>query len=503
MILTTERHAIKTEPLMEAFSAILASVDQAGRRGDGLHAVEGNIFRQLLTLGRQLLERFVGDQGSGDLGATVRVSDERTVRRLDGLFERTYRSIFGDLTLRRTVYGTRAGQKHELAPLDERLQLPDGAYSYLLQDWAQGFAMELSFAGVHDLLAKVLGVSVPVDSLERMNRTMAEGMPAFRESRPAPEPAEEGAVFVVGGDGKGVPMRRALDEVKPPPHRTKGQKANKKRMAIVGVAYSVERYVRTADEVVAALFEDGPKPSGRRPRPCHKRLMAGLTLTDAAGVAHDGTTEVFGWLGDELAKRNPGQVKPTVYLMDGQESLWEACWERLPPENAEEVLDLMHMLPRLWEAAHIFHAEGSREAEAFVRDRLRRVLEGESRYVRIGLRQMATKRGLADAPTKAIDRICTYLEANEPRLRYDVYLAAGYPIASGVLEGACRHFVKDRMERSGMRWTPAGAQAMLDLRACWLNGDWAAYQAFHITRETERVHPHRSFRYDVTMPLAA
>ena len=210
MILTTERQAIKTELLTEAFLAILGSVDQAAGRGDALHTVEGSIFRQLLTLGRQLLEQFVGQQGSGDLGETIRLSDERTVRRLDGLVERTYRSIFGDLTRTRKVYGTPAGQKHELVPLDERLQLPDGAYSHLLQDWAQGFAMELSFAGVQDLLAKVLGVSVPVDSLERMNRTMAEGMTAFRASRPAPSPADEGAVFVVGGDGKGVPMRRAL-----------------------------------------------------------------------------------------------------------------------------------------------------------------------------------------------------------------------------------------------------------------------------------------------------
>src|SRR5439155_15114669 len=109
---------------------------------------------------------------------------------------------------------------------------------------------------------------------------------------------------------------------------------NKKRMAIVGVVYSVDRYVRTADEVVAALFEDGPKPNGPRPEPCHQRLRAGLRYVAADGVAHDGTTDVFGWLGDELAKRNPEQTKPTVYLMDGQESLWEACWDHWPAENA-------------------------------------------------------------------------------------------------------------------------------------------------------------------------
>src|SRR5206468_4913946 len=136
-------------------------------------------------------------------------------------------------------------------------------------------------------------------------------------------------------------------------------------------------------------------------------------------------------------------------------------------------------------------------------DRVLRILQGEVRSVVAGLRQMGTKRTLRGKKREKLAKLCGYLENNAHRMRDDAYLAAGYPIASGVIEGACRHFVKDRMERSGMRWTSAGAQAMLDLRACWLNGDWAAYQAFHITCETERLHPHRSIRYDVTTPIAA
>ena len=174
-----------------------------------------------------------------------------------------------------------------------------------------------------------------------------------------------------------------------------------------------------------------------------------------------GTDVVFAWLTDELARRNPEQHKEVVYLMDGQESLWDARRDYLPWGNAVEILDLLHVTPRLWEAAQLFHREGSAEAVAFVRERLQRVLEGRVLSVVGGLRQMGTKRQLVGAKKKRLAILCGYLERNSFRMRYHVYLAKGYPIASGVIEGACRHYIKDRLERAGMHWTKAGAQAML------------------------------------------
>ena len=149
------------------------------------------------------------------------------------------------------------------------------------------------------------------------------------------------------------------------------------------------------------------------------------------------------------------------------------------------------MTPRLWQAAHVFYPEGSPEAEAFARARIVRVLQGKVTAVVRGLREMGTKRALSGSKKKALAKVCAYLWGNRARLRYDEYLAKGYPIASGVIEGACRHLVKDRMERAGMHWTPAGAQAMLDVRSTFVNGDWEEYQAYRIARETNRLYPHR------------
>ena len=73
-------------------------------------------------------------------------------------------------------------------------------------------------------------------------------------------------------------------------------------------------------------------------------------------------------------------------------------------------------------------------------------------------------------------------------MRYDEYLAAGYPIGSGVAEGACRHLVKDRMEQTGMRWTVAGAQAMLHVRALYVNDQWDDFLEFRVEQEQARLY---------------
>jgi hypothetical protein len=160
-----------------------------------------------------------------------------------------------------------------------------------------------------------------------------------------------------------------------------------------------------------------------------------------------------------------------------------------------DILDLMHVNPRLWEAAHLFHPEGSDEATQFVRQRMLRVLQGKTRDVIAGLRQTGTERSLRGAKAARLRKLCKFLEKNLHRMRYHTYLRAGYPIATGVIEGACRHVIKDRMERAGMRWKIPGAEAMLELRTISANGDWEPFQSYRIEHENRRLYPH-------TLPLA-
>ena len=194
--------------------------------------------------------------------------------------------------------------------------------------------------------------------------------------------------------------------------------------------------------------------------------------------------------------------------MDGQESLWNAADASLDREHLEraeiiDILDILHVSSYVWRAAKVFHTSRAAQ-ERFARDRLLRILQGEVRGVITGLRRMATERKLSGASRKEIGTVCGYLEKNAERMRYDEYLRAGYPIATGVIEGACRHLVKDRMERSGMHWTVEGAQAMLEVRAVYQSSYWKTFQTSRIAEEQARLHPHRALiATDTPYTLAA
>jgi hypothetical protein len=488
MSMTRQPPTLKTDSVQHQLDQLVAFVGTAVQEHEPLHIIERGLWTQLLELGHQLLAQVFEQCGSGDLGASVQLPDGREVHRLPDLHERRYVSIFGAFRLRRAVYGSREGQRLDFVPLDNRLQLPASAFSYVLQDWDQALCAEQAFGQVNATIARMLHFPQSVASLESMNQDMAQQATPFRLNRPLPPAAEEGEVFVVSADGKGVVLRRDPADPAPPAYRTKGDKASQKRMATVGTVYSVDRYVRTPEQVVAALFRDGPRPEADRPRPRHKQVWASLAQVD---VPVSGLEAVFVWLLWELARRNRSRAKEVVYLSDGQESLWDAQQEYWGGSCTVGILDLLHVTPRLWKAAHVFHVEKSTAAETFVRERLLRVLQGHVASVSQGLRVMGGRHQLTAAKRKTLREVCNYLEKHQERMRYDAYLAAGYPIASGAIEGACRHLVKDRMERAGMHWTIPGAQAMLEVRSVYVSGNWDEYQAYRLTQETHRLYPYR------------
>jgi hypothetical protein len=322
-----------------------------------------------------------------------------------------------------------------------------------------------------------------------MIRQMCVVVGWFRELLVTPPPAVEGPIVVTTADCIGIVMRGQGSPTVCGGQRPAGQRANQKRMATVGAVYTIDPYVRTAAEVVAALFQDPDYQPRPRPQPRHKHVWASLPVTEPKpGRSID---VVFTWLQWEFAQRNPGLQRPAVRLCDGQEALWLACEQYLPEANAVDILDLLHVTPRVWEAAKLLLGARSPEVVPFVRQRLTQILEGKVGTVVRALRRQAAARGLRGTQKKAFARLCSYLYKNRSRMRYDAYLRQGYPIASGVIEGACRHLIKDRMERAGMHWTSEGAQAMLDWRSVHIGGQWEAYQSYRIEREIQRLYPQR------------
>ena len=492
----------KLEQIAAAVVELKSLLYQACHRGEPLHVVEHALREWARKMNLLAVEAYIEMHGTGDVGPATVSPQGAEMSRLPETKSRPYLSAFGPVNIERTIYSA-GNHQREYAPLDAILGLPDGKFSFVLQDFAQMLGVDLSWAKNHEVLERLLGVTIPVSSLEDMNRSMAEGVPEYREQRESPPVEKEGAIFVAGGDGKGVVMRKPRSESEQPapsilPPATKGPKPGRKRMSIVGTLYSVNPYVRTPAQMLDILFREGaqPKDEPPRPRPCGKHVWAALDeeFVDEDGVnLLPGLYTTFDWLSQEWHKRDPHHDRPLVNLMDGERRLWDMADLCLTtgghPDDAN-ILDIMHVAEYLWDASAA--VETCREhQEAFFYDKMRRVLEGEARAVITNLRLLATRRQLRGEKRKAINAACHYFEANLDHMHYDEYLRKGYPIASGAVEGACRHLVKDRLERTGMRWVRDGAQAMLNLRSLWINGEWDDYQKYYVNTELDRLYPDR------------
>jgi hypothetical protein len=476
---------------LKTFWTVVEHMQHAADQQQPIHQGEQTIFRNLLVIGRWLLRAFLDMAGTGDVGPTLILAGDspsdpdQQLPRLDQLHQRPYLSIFGETPIERTCYGH---DRVEAAPLDAQLHLPQRQYSYLLQQWLGAFVVDDAHAEAIRKLETILGVAITVRASEDLNREQASDVEVFQDRRPVPDAAEEGPLLVVTADCKGVPLvRKALPpeettDTPPPalanPRRGRGEKANKMKMAAVGAVYTIAPFVRTADDVIEEVMRKEARE--RRPRPQNKRVRAELLV---------GKVALFLWLADEVIRRNPHGSKRVIFLSDGERALHDRQSEYLP-EDTVCILDLFHVMERLWKVAWCFFEEKTqkREAHQWVEERLKRLLEGKVDAVIRGMRYQATQRGLKGQKRKTVADAAEYLAGNRERMKYDEYLAAGYPIGSGVVEGACRHLVKDRMERTGMRWLPSGAQAMLDLRATYLNGEWDAFWNFHMLQEDQRLY---------------
>jgi hypothetical protein len=340
---------------------------------------------------------------------------------------------------------------------------------------------------------------VPKRQAEEIVQAAAADFDAFYETRrdtdSPPDAAEQaketGEILVITSDAKGVAMRpealregtRKAAESRSPrleKRLSKGEKRHKRRMAFVASVYTIRALPRTPEDIVRAL-RPVQDVAVSRPRPEQKRVWASLEKSPEAVL-----DEAF----QEALSRDPKKAKRWVGLIDGnvvQLSDLEVLAEQ-HEVKLTLVLDIIHVLEYLWKATWSFHDEGDSTAEEWVTERLLELLHGRASEVARGMRQSATKRELSEEKRKAVDDCADYLLKYKEYLRYDEYLAAGLPIATGVIEGACRHLVQDRLGRTGARWGLNGAEAVLRLRALRSSQDFEEYWRFHEDCELSRNH---------------
>ncbi len=463
------------------------------------------IERYVLEQGRELMRRMV--QAHLDLrseaeavGPVIGSDDvERTHRRTGtkrGLITRV-----GEVDVKRPAYGGRGMES--LHPTDAALNLPEKAYSHELQRLAALNTAQVSFERAADLIAEATGVGVPKRQIEELTRTAALDVNAFYVARMAtPATEASGPLLVLSFDQTGVVMRKqdlrpaaqkqADKEPKLKTRLTKGEKKGRKRMASVAAVYTIEPDIRDADFILAGLrqLKGIDKADTKRPRPERKRVTASLELS---------LREVVSNGFQEAERRDPQHAKRWVVVVDGDEKLSRAVRAEAKQRGIEVtlILDAIHVLQYLWRAGHALNDEASPELEAWVLDRFKLVLEGNASTVAAGMRRSATKRGLDAKARQPIDKAANYILEHKGMMHYDECLAAGLPIASGVIEGTCRSLVKDRTDITGARWSMPGAEAVLLLRAVIQSGDFNEYWEFHLDREYDRNHASRYAGADV------
>lgn len=446
-----------------------------------LHEVERGILVRLLQLGQTLLQAFLAEKGTGKASegrVTTPAGQElpyHSTRSCD------YASIFGKIEVRRAYYWGPAD--HGYFPLDAELNLPEQCFSYVLQEWGALLGTDGSFEKVTERLETFFGVKFWSQGVQHVARAAADDVQPFYEQLPPPPAKEEGELLVATIDGKGVPIRPE----EPQGRKIRigpGEKPNKKKEAVVSAVYTVERFRRTPDDVIREIDQENrivapaqaPPP---RPRPQNKRVRATMR----------GKDEAFAEVRRQLDQRDPHGRKQWIALTDGAEPLQERTLSQLAgPSGILLILDIMHVLTYLWAVAFAYHKEGTPEASRWVMNKLRLLLEGKVGYVIGTLRLRLGQGGLSRSKQRDFQKAIDYMERNRPFMAYDVYIAEGYPIGSGVAEGACKHLVGDRMESTGMRWSMAGAQAILELRSVSLNGDWTAFWRYRAAREKARLY---------------
>jgi hypothetical protein len=409
---------------------------------------------------------------------------------------------FGEIELERNLY--QAPGVAGLAPLDAAMELPDEKYSYEVRRIVAEEAARASFDEVVELVKKQSGAEVPKRQAEELAIRAAQDFDEFyRDRLRAPEDSND--LMILSFDGKGIAtVHRDLREAtrkaaEATPRRlqtrlTKGEKPNRKRMAEVATVYSIEQWPRTIGDVLHGIHDKADKAE-RRPRPTNKRVWASIVHSPQRVI-----DDAF----DEALRRDPDRCRRWVVLVDGNKDQLARIKRAARTLGVEItiVLDIVHVLEYLWSAAYAFHRDGTDEAEQWVKCRLLALLNGRSGgEIAKSLRAMIKTHDLDAKAAEPVEDAAEYLVNNTRLLHYDRALAGGLPIATGVIEGACRYLVKDRMGRTGARWSLNGAEAVLRLRALRTSGDFDDYWQFHLAKEHDRTHRSRYAAGLVPNPL--
>lgn len=461
------------------FEMLLEYVTGETARVATAYQIESGLLKRLLSMGRQLLALFFAMRAQHAMREPMVLEDGQNLP-YHSEKKRSYYSIYGKLTIERP-YFYKQGHGGR-TPLDAELSLGADSYSDLLRDMSEYLGVQMAYNKSDDILNRFLGISVSTRVFKKMMAEDAEDVEAYYEQKPAPTARSEAEILVIQADGKGVPLILETP-TKSPVRLGKGQKRGKKKEAIVTSSYTIAPAVRTPEAVVTSFFDQEQelapgvqKTTDRRPKPQNKHVWATL----------DGKDTALERLQKQVKPRQGSHILHKVALSDGCEALQERIKKHFPDFTL--VLDFVHANEYLWKVANSLLGESDPGRSAWVAEKTLEMLSGRLSQVIADFRQTARQQKTKKAQVEILTKTANYFERNSPYMDYSTYLANGWPIASGVIEGACRHLVRDRMELSGMRWSQTGAENLLRLRAVAENQDWQNYHSFRRCKRHKRLY---------------
>lgn len=461
-----------THEIRQEFTKLLDYVTNEAAQQATAYEIERGVFLALLRLGAQLLCLFFMTRAK-NFSHAPRTLENGVSLPYHSDKKRTYTSVFGKVP----IWGPYFYKKDvgSCWPLAATLSLGDDSYSDFLRELSEYVGVRLPYNLACDLEARFLEISLSTRTLQEMIAEDAADVEAYYEQKPAPETATEAEILVIQADGKGVPIIRDTP-AESAVRLSKGQKRGRKKEAVVTTVYTIETASRTPKAVVQSFFDPEATRTDPLPKPQNKHLWATMEGKDTALTR----------LAHQVEAREGDHIQHRVALCDGCEALQTRIETHFP--GFELLLDFIHANEYLWDTANALLGEAHPDRTTWVRVRTSQMLHGQTQALIDEFRQLAARKTCTARQREQLLTTAGYFKRNLPYMDYETYLDRGWPIASGVIEGACRHFVKDRMELSGMRWSLIGAENLLRLRAVAENDDWDAYHDFRRRQRHTRLY---------------
>jgi len=395
-------------------------------------------------------------------------------------------TLFGDVIVKRKSYSQRL--QKSVFPLDAQLNLPSDQYSDGIRHRVAIEARKSSYDEAIESINQTTGGYTPKRQSLQLAQDVAQDFDHYyRQNRYLTQEKTDN-LLVLTFDGKGIVMRpeglrectkKAAQKSKKLNSRlSAGEKKDRKRMAQVAAVYTALPHIRTADSIMN-IENETSNVQYLKAAERNKRVWASIENT-AEDVIEAGFLEAL--------QRDPTQQREWVVLIDGHPHQLRLINRVMKKHQikATIVMDFIHVLEYVWKAAWCFYEKGDSNVEAWVERKALKILEGQGNQVAKGIRISATKREITKREN--IDKCADYLVKNKSRLEYGEALKKGYPIASGVIEGACRHIINDRLDITGARWSLKGAETILRLRSLKSSGDFDDYWDFHKKQSNQRLY---------------